>query len=332
MLQVHAAQWREVDVAVKVFKLPAAEEAAAFTQQLESKIQAEAGLLASLRHPHIVTFMGICKAPPCIITELCSNGSLLDVVKRARASPALAAELTWPRRLRMALDAATGMLYLHALSPPLIHRDLKSPNLLVDVHWRVKIADLGMSKVLEEATAATGSCNTAGAPDNPRWLAPEVLEGRRPTAASDVFSFAVVLWEMLTWELPWAGVTNTFAVSALGSTAWKQGRTAASVMTPQNERTGKSHLCCRSLGPSCGESGWRCPPPTRSPARSPPPALGASATCSSCGGAGSRIPPSGLHSPRWWRSSRRFWRCRRPPRRRLRQPWRRRRLLPRPAA
>ena len=200
-------------MAVKVFKLPAAEEAAAFSQQLHSTMQAEAGLLASLRHPHVVNFMGICKAPPAIITELCSNGSLLDVLKRARASPALAAELTWPRRLRMALDAAAGMFYLHALSTPLIHRDLKSPNLLVDAHWRVKIADLGMSKVLEEASAASGSCSTAGGPDNPRWMPPEVFEARRATAASDVFSFAVVLWELLTWKLPWAGVANPYEVN-----------------------------------------------------------------------------------------------------------------------
>ena len=116
-------------------------------------------MLADLRHPHVVGFMGICESPPCIVTELCARGSVMDLLKRGRTTPAFAAELTWPRRLRMALDAATGMLYLHAESPPLIHRDLKSPNMLVDDNWRVKIADLGMSKVFDEVAAAADICS-----------------------------------------------------------------------------------------------------------------------------------------------------------------------------
>ena len=201
-----------MDVAVKVFHLPGGVHAAEFASALHSKIYGEAALLAALRHPHIVSFLGLCTEPPCIVTELCAHGSLLDVLKRARTTPAVAAELTWPRRLRMALDAAAGMLYLHARSPPLIHRDLKSPNLLVDASWRVKVADLGLSKVLEEVTAPAGASGTAGVPGNPRWLAPEVMEGGRPSPATDVFSFAVVMWELVTWELPWSGTTNNFAV------------------------------------------------------------------------------------------------------------------------
>ena len=96
--------------------------------------------MASMRHPNVVMYLGVCLQPPCVVTEYCARGSLNDVFKRARATPALAAQLDWGRRLNMVLDAAKGMMYLHSSEPPVIHRDLKSPNLLVDKHWRLKVA------------------------------------------------------------------------------------------------------------------------------------------------------------------------------------------------
>ena len=95
--------------------------------------------MASMRHPNVVMYLGVCLQPPCVVTEYCARGSLNDVFKRARATPALAAQLDWGRRLNMVLDAAKGMMYLHSSEPPVIHRDLKSPNLLVDKHWRLKV-------------------------------------------------------------------------------------------------------------------------------------------------------------------------------------------------
>ena len=65
--------------------------------------------------------------------------ALSQVLRRGRTSSAHAAHLDWPKRLNMAMDAAKGMLHLHLCDPPIIHRDLKSPNLLVDKHWRVKV-------------------------------------------------------------------------------------------------------------------------------------------------------------------------------------------------
>ena len=62
--------------------------------------------MASLRHPNVVMFMGMCVEPPCIITEFCARGSLFDVLRKARISPAFAQQLDWSRRLSMALDAA----------------------------------------------------------------------------------------------------------------------------------------------------------------------------------------------------------------------------------
>ena len=105
-------------------------------RQLLDALHAEAGLMAALRHPNIVAFMGLCTAPPAIVTELCARGSLTDVLKAAKRDPA---SLPWPRRLQMAIGAAAGMHHLHNQSPPIVHRDLKSPNLLVDQHWTVKV-------------------------------------------------------------------------------------------------------------------------------------------------------------------------------------------------
>lgn len=85
----------------------------------------EAEVSASLQHPHVVQFLGLCTQPPALISEYCPRGSLYDVLRVASRSPARAAELGWPRRLEMALGAAKGMAYLH--SNRLVHRDLKVP-------------------------------------------------------------------------------------------------------------------------------------------------------------------------------------------------------------
>ena len=76
---------------------------------------------------------------------------------------AVAAELDWRRRLRLALDAAKGMFYLHSRQPPVLHRDLKSANLLVDKHWQVKVADFNLSRVMQPSAAVSSLAAT-----NPR--------------------------------------------------------------------------------------------------------------------------------------------------------------------
>jgi serine/threonine protein kinase len=201
---VFLATWNETLVAVKL--LLSTEDAAAaaksgsaslgFPQPALEALQKEAGMMASLRHPNVVLFLGLCTSPPAVVTggnsrggggddgrepwkaptipqrsrhpalamlpaarerscalrlvgpflppgpaEYCSRGSLLDVLRAGHVSPQAALQLTWVRRLSMALDAAKGMLCLHARAPPIVHRDLKSPNLLVDAAWRVKVGN-----------------------------------------------------------------------------------------------------------------------------------------------------------------------------------------------
>ena len=137
--QVFAARWNESPVAVK--RLDDLDnllhsEPPETQRALLDAMHAEAGLLAALRHDNIVAFRGLCVSPPAIITELCARGSLADVLKAAKQDPA---SLPWPLRLRMAVDAAAGMHHLHCQKPPLVHRDLKSPNLLVASDLTVKV-------------------------------------------------------------------------------------------------------------------------------------------------------------------------------------------------
>jgi len=210
--EVYRATWHGTEVAAKRFTLPSGstDSEAEFSTTLLTKIKSEADLLATIRHPHVVSFLGMCSDPPCMVTELCSQGSLFDAMRRCKSDPNLAANFTWKQRLDILIDAAAGMLHLHQRTPQILHRDLKSLNLLVDSAWRAKIADLGLSKLLEEATTETHAGSTASNM-NARWLAPEVLETGKWLPASDVYSFGVVMWELLTWELPWNHI-NQFMV------------------------------------------------------------------------------------------------------------------------
>lgn len=133
--KVYLARWRETIVAVKVLSNPdiaawstpphseeeAAVRAEAMTTMLES-LEKEAAMMATLRHPNVVMYLGICLEPPCVVTEYCARGSLSDVLKRGRLSHKGAQQLDWPKLLSMALDAAKGMFFLHTNDPPIIHR------------------------------------------------------------------------------------------------------------------------------------------------------------------------------------------------------------------
>ena len=215
--RVYLAVWHETNVAVKVLLDSSITQSQAATLSLSSpilqKLEAEGSLLASLRHPNIVNFMGVCTFPPAIVTEYCPRGSLTDVLRMAKENAELAQYLTWPRRIAMLTDAAQGMLFLHKHRPPIIHRDLKSPNLLVTEHFKVQISDFNLSKIIQEATATSAVQQTSNSgANNPRWLAVECLSGNKATEASDVFSFGVIMWEMMTFSIPWTGQTNPWSI------------------------------------------------------------------------------------------------------------------------
>ena len=204
--KVYRASWRSTEVAVKVLSSSLESTEA----DLIEGFRREACLLRRLRHPNVVLLMGVVSQPPnlAIVTEYLHRGSLFDVIQRTRERGGQT--LPWPRRLQMAIDVASAMSFLHTSDPVVIHRDLKSSNLLVDRNMNVKVADLGLGRMMEGSmlTASKNSVNS------PRWMAPEYLRGEPTDQGMDVFSYGVVLWELLTLQVPWSELSNTWQVRA----------------------------------------------------------------------------------------------------------------------
>ena len=113
----------------------------------EVRFREEAALLAELRHPNVVLFIGACVRSPnvCIVTEWIRKGSLRDVLADGSA------KLPWSTRLGVVKGIALGLAYRHSQEPaPILHRDLKSSNVLIDESWNAKICDFGLARMKEE--------------------------------------------------------------------------------------------------------------------------------------------------------------------------------------
>ncbi|CAL5206185.1 unnamed protein product [Lathyrus oleraceus] len=199
--EVYRADCNGTEVAVKKFLDQDVSGDA--LDQFKSEIE----IMLRLRHPNVVLFMGAITRPPhfSILTEFLPRGSLYGLLHRPKLV------LDEKRRLRMALDVAKGMNYLHTSHPPVVHRDLKSPNLLVDRHWVVKVCDFGLSRMKHNTYLSSKSC--AGTPE---WMAPEVLRNEPANEKCDVYSFGVILWELTTTKIPWHGLNPMQVVGAVG--------------------------------------------------------------------------------------------------------------------
>ena len=110
---------------------------------------------------------------------------------------------TWPFALvkRVACGGCRGMIYLHSGNPPVLHRDLKSANLLLDDSYTAKIADFGLSRIKATERSMTGNCGTV------QWMSPECLASSDYAEPADVYSFGIILWELLSRECPFDGQT-----------------------------------------------------------------------------------------------------------------------------
>ncbi|OHT01312.1 TKL family protein kinase [Tritrichomonas foetus] len=157
--------------------------------ELES-YRREIFVLSTLNFPTLLKFYGYTDEPPfCIITDYMPNGSVFDFLRKTPE------KLTPTQRTLVALDVARGLEYLH--SRGIIHRDLKSLNVLLDSNLRGKIIDFGMVRTRQNAPM-TGMIGT------PHWMAPEVLMSVPSyDERVDVYSFAIFLWELLTGEMPY---------------------------------------------------------------------------------------------------------------------------------
>uniref|UniRef100_A0A0A0LVT0 Protein kinase domain-containing protein n=1 Tax=Cucumis sativus TaxID=3659 RepID=A0A0A0LVT0_CUCSA len=152
----------------------------------------EVEVLTRLRHPHLVTLYG-CTSRICrellLVYEFIPNGTVADHLHGNRAKPG---ELPWHTRLKIAIDTASALAFLHASET--IHRDVKTTNILLDNNYNVKVADFGLSRLFP-----TQATHISTAPQGtPGYVDPEYHECYQLTNKSDVFSFGVVLVELIS--------------------------------------------------------------------------------------------------------------------------------------
>mmetsp|Transcript_25400 Transcript_25400/g.58784 ORF Transcript_25400/g.58784 Transcript_25400/m.58784 type:complete len:418 (-) Transcript_25400:52-1305(-) len=161
------------------------------------KFAKELAIISRVRHRNVVRFIGAVTEQPnlCVITELMARGSMHDLLHKVGLRP----DPDW--LLRIASDVAHGCRYLHECKPPIIHRDLKSQNILVDEKWTSKIADFGLSRFFQvDLNTMTGQIGTPG------WTAPEVFKSSNYDHKVDVYSYAILLGECASGEKPFAGM------------------------------------------------------------------------------------------------------------------------------
>ncbi|RWR80771.1 serine/threonine-protein kinase EDR1 isoform X1 [Cinnamomum micranthum f. kanehirae] len=198
---VYRGTWNGSDVAIKVYL------GNEYHEEIFIDYKKEIAIMKRLRHPNVLLFMGAVYSPDrlAIVTEFLPRGSLFRTLHRNNQT------LDLRRRLRMALDVARGMNYLHCRNPPIVHRDLKSSNLLVAKNWTVKVGDFGLS-CLKTSTFLTEKSGRG----TPQWMAPEVLRNEPSNEKSDVFSFGVILWELMTESIPWTNLNSLEVVGVVG--------------------------------------------------------------------------------------------------------------------
>lgn len=165
------------------------------TETQGTEFAQEVLVLREVRHRNVVRFVGACTKPPefCILTEYVPGGNLHDFLHKHDNI------LNLSQLLKFALDICNGMDYLH--QNDIIHRDLKTANLLMDNNHVVKVADFGVARFQSQGGVMTAETGTY------RWMAPEVMNHQSYNQKADVFSFGIVLWELATSKIPYATMT-----------------------------------------------------------------------------------------------------------------------------
>eukprot|EP00005_Dracoamoeba_jomungandri_P014137 CAMPEP_0174277974 /NCGR_PEP_ID=MMETSP0439-20130205/61221_1 /TAXON_ID=0 /ORGANISM="Stereomyxa ramosa, Strain Chinc5" /LENGTH=1598 /DNA_ID=CAMNT_0015370339 /DNA_START=1040 /DNA_END=5837 /DNA_ORIENTATION=- len=197
---VYWGTYDEKEVAIKELKLRTKKGMSEGTKEkmalmVFTEFRAEAWIMKLLRHPNIVQMAGITKKPRCLVTEFMKEGSLYDIMQR----PDVDEFFTWKLRMKVIVDIAKGVEFMHSLSPQIIHRDLKTLNVLMtslDPSKRIvaKVADFG--------TCVASTSFIGRVVDNPLWLAPEIMQGFEYSEKADIYSFAMIMYEILTRKLP----------------------------------------------------------------------------------------------------------------------------------
>jgi tRNA A-37 threonylcarbamoyl transferase component Bud32 len=197
--EVFQGVWHGKKVAVKKLTVKNSK----FIDNLNKFIN-EINIISSLRHPNIVLYMGasIERDNYYMITEYLPKGSLFDYIHRDKG------KITEREQIIIAYEIAVALKYLHSRN--IIHCDLKSSNILIDDNWKIKVGDFGLSRFFNTENPE----ENRGRIGTPHWMAPEILRGEKYEHSADIFSFGMILWELLSLEIPYYGV-NPYQVISL---------------------------------------------------------------------------------------------------------------------
>ena len=198
--EVYLAKYFKTDVAIKIF------DRTKFKKNIRKKFIKEAEILCSLRSPFIVLFMGVCLNYKnyMLVTEYMEQGSLYTLIHTQKI------KMTFDKKLSIIESISHGMNHLH--ENKVLHCDLKSSNILImDNYRKVKLCDFGLSTVKNKLQKRNRDII-----GTPNWMAPEILRGEKYDEASDVFSFGMVIWEILTEKIPYNDLSIPQIVGSVG--------------------------------------------------------------------------------------------------------------------
>jgi serine/threonine protein kinase len=190
---VYRGTWRYNDVAIKELFVN-------IDGDVLSEFQNEAQVMARLRSDYLVRFYGYCSSPKyCLVMEFLPGGSLYQLLHNDKP-------LDWSLRLQIAKDISRGIAFLH--SEGILHRDVKSLNVLLNEHMRAKLTDFGLSRIkTDSATSTKGSVGTVF------WMSPELFyRNAKYTQKSDIYSLGVTFWEIASRKTPFADAQDPAVV------------------------------------------------------------------------------------------------------------------------
>ncbi|KAH9604936.1 hypothetical protein KSS87_003563 [Heliosperma pusillum] len=187
------------------------------SKQGEREFETEVKLLGRLHHRNLLNLVGYCieKGKNILIYVYMSNGNLASHLYNEKIEP-----LSWDRRIHIALDVARGLEYLHdGAVPPVIHRDIKSTNILLDQSMKARVADFGLSREERVDGHVSNLKGTFG------YLDPEYISSRIFTKKSDVYSYGVLFFELIAARNPHQGLMEYVELAAMnteGGSGWEE--------------------------------------------------------------------------------------------------------------
>jgi predicted Ser/Thr protein kinase len=199
---VFKGTWQFTDVAVKKLHIQK------MTDQTMEFFKKEVSIMSKLHHPNVLPLYGACieRGRYCMVIPYMPKGSLYGVLHSDQKFP-------WKQRWSIALDIGKGIYHLH--KKDILHRDLKSLNVLLDENMQAKVCDFGISRAKQETRTTTATSKTAQSVGTTPWMAPELFKRRaKYDKKCDIYSYGMVLWEIASRKSPWSDAQNASIIIA----------------------------------------------------------------------------------------------------------------------